>query len=155
MILRKAKPEEAIDCLECVKYSLLWDAYFADDPTPSLVEEEIRQGRVTVALDDEQNCIGFMSIRQEGLFGKFPYLAILSVHERFRNKGVGKKLLQHFEKEGFDKAERLFILCSDFNTKGQRFYKKNGYTECGRISDLFKRGITEHLFVKYKEHISE
>lgn len=151
MNIRKANVEDASDCLHCIENSLLWDAYFKDDPTPKKIEEEIRKGRIRVAVDEQNRAIGFMGITEEACFGKFPYLAILSVHEKWRSRGVGGKLLGHFEKEGFAKENRVFILCSDFNERGRKFYSENGYTECGKIADLFKDGIAEHLFVKYKE----
>ena len=154
MIIRKAKHEEAIECLECVKNSLLWNAYFEDKSSLELIEEDIRQNRITVAITDENRCSGFMGIVAEGCFHKFPYLSILSVHEEYRNNGVGKELLHTGKNEGFKKEDRVFLLCSDFNVKGQMFYKKNGYIECGQIPDLFKNGITEHLFVKYKETVA-
>lgn len=149
MEIRKAVLEDTGACLECVKDSLLWDAYFDADTSITLIEDEIRKNRVHVAINGDNRCIGFMGIMVDGCFGKFSYLSILSVHEAYRNCGVGKELLHFFEHEGFEKENRVFVLCSDFNEKGQRFYKKNGYIECGKIPDLFKPGITEHLFVKY------
>jgi len=150
MKIRRAKIEDAIQCLECVKDSKLWDAYFKDGPTTEKIEEEIQENRITVAVDSEENCIGFMGILENGCFGKFPYLTILSVHKQCRSEGVGRKLLQHFENVGFEKEDRVFLLCSDFNEKGRKFYKENGYEECGKISNLYKKGIAEHFFVKYK-----
>ncbi|MCP3673175.1 MAG: GNAT family N-acetyltransferase [Gammaproteobacteria bacterium] len=151
MKIRKAKVDDAIQCLECVKNSQLWDAYFKDEPTAEKIEEEIRKNGVTVSVDDQDKCIGFMGINETGCFGKFPYLEILCVHENYRNKGIGKELLRHFENLGFEKEDRVFLLCSDFNEKGRKFYKENGYIECGNISDLYKKGIAEYFFVKYKD----
>ncbi len=151
MKIRKAKVEDAPQCLECVKNSQLWDAYFKDDPTTEKIEEEIRKNSITVSVDDQDKCIGFMGINKNGCFGKFPYLEILCIHKDYRNKGIGKELLRHFENVGFEKEDRVFLLCSDFNEKGQKFYQENGYIECGKISDLYKKGITEYFFVKYKD----
>ncbi len=151
MKIRDAKIEDAIQCLECVKESQLWDAYFKDDPTTEKIEEEIIKSRLVVYVDDQDRCIGFMGINEDGCFGKFPYLEIICVHKDYRSKGVGRKLLQHFEEAGFKKEDRVFLLCSDFNDKGRKFYQDNGYTECGKISDLYKKGVAEHFFVKYKD----
>lgn len=151
MVIRKANVDEADQCLECVKNSQLWDAYFKDNPTTEKIEMEIRLGRISVAVNEMNRCIGFMGIIGEGCFGKFPYLAILTVHEEYRSRGVGNSLLEQFEHEGFEKEDRLFILCSDFNRDGQSFYRNRGYSECGKIPDLFKNGVTEHIFVKYRD----
>ncbi len=151
MIIRKATFEDAQGCVDCVRDSQLWDAYFNDEDSIGKIEEEIRKNRVTVAVSEDNQCIGFMSIIEDGCFGDFPYLALLSVHSQYRSSGIGKSLLAFYEKEGFEKAKRVFLLCSDFNKKGVLFYQNNGYEECGQISNLFKKGITEHLFVKYKD----
>jgi ribosomal protein S18 acetylase RimI-like enzyme len=150
MKIRKAKGEDALQCLECVKGPQLWDAYFKDDPSFEKIVEEIQKNRVAVYVDDQDRCIGFMGINEDGCFGKFPYLEILSVHEDYRSKGVGIELLQHFENVGFEKEDRVFLLCRDFNKRGRKFYQENGYTECGKISNLYKNGIAEYFFVKYR-----
>ena len=61
-----------------------------------------------------------------------------------------KQLIHKFEEIGFQKADRVFILVSDFNIKAQTFYKGLGYKKVGKIPNLFKNGISEHLVVKYK-----
>ena len=148
--IKKARIKDALDCMNCVKKSLLWDAYFKDKPDPSSIKEAIRRKEIYVALNQNDKCIGFMGIVENGCFGNFQYLSILSVKKRYRNKEVGKLLLNKFEQMGFKKADRIFVLCSDFNVAAQKFYKRNDYFECGKIRDLFKKGISEHLFVKYK-----
>ncbi len=151
MIIKKANADDTLSCLECVKNSQLWDAYFRDEDSISEIEEEIRKNRVTVAVNNDDQCVGIMSVVDGGCFGTFPYLALLSVHSKYRSSGIGKSLLEFYEKEGFAKANRVFLLCSDFNVRGRLFYQNNGYEECGQISNLYKEGITEHLFVKYKD----
>ncbi len=71
-------------------------------------EEEIQKNRITVAVDDNNKCVGFLGVNENGCFGQFPYLAILSVHEQYRNQGIGKELLEHFENEGFAKENCFF-----------------------------------------------
>lgn len=151
ILIRKAKIEDAQGCLDCVRDSQLWDAYFEVEKSLELIESEIEKGQVYVAINGDGSCVGFMSVNEEGCFRKFPYLAILSVHATYRSKGVGKMLLDEYEAMSFQKENRAFVLCSDFNTRGQAFYMQNGYRECGVIIDLFKVGIAEHLFIKYKE----
>ncbi len=151
MMIRKANGEDVVQCMECIEDSQLWDAYFEEDHTTDTLEKEIQRGRVIVAVDEENRLIGFMGIKESGCFGQFPYLSILAVHKEHRNRGVGKKLLHHFEQCGFEKENRVFLLCSDFNERGHMFYLKNGYAECGVVPDLYKKGIAEHIFVKYKD----
>lgn len=148
--IRLATPLDVYDCINCVKDSQLWDTYFNDDSV-DLTLRFINKKQVYIARDEHNKTVGFMGLIPEGCFGKFPYLAILSVHAKYRGLGIGKQLLEKFESIGFEDCNRTFILCSDFNLKGHNFYKKNGYIECGKIDNLFKEGVAEHLFVKYQE----
>ncbi len=150
VIIKKARIRDAKDCLECIKQSLLWDAYYKDNQSIDLIKEAIKRKEIYIALNSNNTCIGFMGVIEKGCFGNFPYLAILSVHKKYRSKGIGKQLLEKFEKIGLKKADRVFVLCSDFNTQAQKFYKNNEYEECGLIKNLYKNGIAEHLFVKYQ-----
>lgn len=151
MKIRLATNEDARKCLDSVRDSLLWDAYFDEVSSLKMTHELIDKKQIYVAVNENDQCIGFMGIMHEACFGKFPYLAILSVSAEYRNSGIGRQLLDKFESIGFEEDDRLFVLCSDFNVKGRNFYKKNGYVECGKIEKLFKEGITEHLFVKYRK----
>lgn len=149
--IKLAKKSEAGECLDCVRDSLLWDAYFEEDSSLEMTTELIEKKQIYIAQNENGQIVGFMGIMPEGCFRKFPYLAILSISADYRNRGIGKILLDYYEEIGFEMENRLFVLCSDFNERGQAFYKNNGYVECGKIEDLYKEGIAEHLFVKYKE----
>jgi ribosomal protein S18 acetylase RimI-like enzyme len=149
--IQTAKKEHIKDCLDCAKHSELWEAYYKSNP---LVEDNFKKAiikkQISIALNKNDNCVGFMGIINNGCFGKFSYLSVLAVKKRYRSKGVGKQLINKLEEIGFKKADRVFILVSDFNKKAQSFYKRLGYKKVGKISDLFKNGISEHLVVKYK-----
>jgi ribosomal protein S18 acetylase RimI-like enzyme len=110
----------------------------------------ISKKQVYVATNKNDKCIGFMAVINNGCFHKFSYLAILAVMKRYRNKGVGEALVNKFETIGFKRADTVFILVSDFNKTAQKFYRKLGYKKIGNIPDLYKKGISEILLVKYK-----
>lgn len=148
--IRLATPLDVYDCINCVKESQLWDVYFNDDSV-DLVLRFINKKQIYLAKDEHKKTVGFMGIIPEGCFGTFPYLAILSVHAQHRGRGFGKQLLEKFESIGFEDANRCILLCSDFNEQGRKFYKRHGYVKCGKIDNLFKEGVAEHLFVKYQK----
>ena len=114
----------------------------------------IAEKQIHVALNETGNCIGFMGVIHNGCFRKFSYLSLIAVKESHRSKGVGRKLLGTFERIGFEKADRVFLLVSDFNTNAQRFYQRLGYQKVGEIPDLFKTGISEHVMIKYNNQES-
>ena len=146
-----AKKGQARDCLLCVENSDLWDAYFKNNPThEAALEKMISKKQVYVATNKNDKCIGFMGIINNGCFHKFTYLATLAVKKNYRKKGIGEALVSKFETIGFKRADRVFILVSDFNKIAQKFYRKLGYKKVGNIPDLFKAGISENLLVKYR-----
>lgn len=148
--IKKARVKDVDECLNCIKNSSLWDAYFANNRNPNMMKEAIKRKEIFGAYNKNDICIGIMGVVEKGCFGSFNYLSLLSVKSRYRNKGIGKMFLNKFEQNGFTNSDRVFVLCSDFNKDAQRFYMKNGYQECGKIRSLFKIGIDEHMFVKYK-----
>ena len=146
-----AKKGQARDCLLCVENSDLWDAYFKNNPThEAALEKMISKKQVYVATNKNDKCIGFMGIINNGCFHKFTYLVTLAVKKNYRKKGIGEALVSKFETIGFKRADRVFILVSDFNKIAQKFYRKLGYKKVGNIPDLFKAGISENLLVKYR-----
>ena len=149
--IQLAKKGQARDCLSCVKQSELWEAYFKSDVTAvDDIEKMISKKQIYVALNQNSKCIGFMGIIHNGCFRKFSYLSIIAVENSYRSKGVGKELLKKFEETGFKQADRVFLLVSDFNKKAQLLYRKLGYNNVGKIPDLFKKGVSEHVLVKYE-----
>jgi ribosomal protein S18 acetylase RimI-like enzyme len=151
MKIQTVKKGQAHDCLLCVKSSDLWDAYFKSNPShESTIEDAISKNQVCVAINKNEKCVGFMEIIKNGCFRKFSYLSLIAVKKRYRNKGVGKALVNKFETIGFKNADRVFILVSAFNKTAQKFYRKLGYKKVGNIPDLYKNGVSENLLVKYR-----
>ena len=145
-----AQKGQTRDCLLCVKSSELWDAYFKNNPGhEAAFEKMISKKQIYVATNRNDKCVGFMGVINNGCFYKFSYLATLAVKKRYRSKGIGTALVNKFETIGFKKADRVFILVSDFNKKAQKFYRKLGYKKVGNIPDLFKAGVSENVLVKY------
>ncbi len=146
-----AEKGQARDCLFCVKHSELWETYFKSNAAAieNDIEEMISKKQVYVALNKDNECIGFMGVIHNGCFRKFSYLALIAVESSYRNKGVGKELIQRFEEIGFKQTDRVFLLVGDFNKKAQLLYRRLGYKKVGEIPDLFKRGISEYVLVKY------
>jgi len=66
----------------------------------------------------------------------------------FRNLGIGKKLLKHFEETNSKTSLKLFLVVAEFNPKAKRLYQSIGYKEVGIVPNLYKRGVTECLMMK-------
>jgi ribosomal protein S18 acetylase RimI-like enzyme len=149
--IRFAEKGQARDCLSCVKNSELWETYFKSNASAvNDIEEMISKKQIYIALNQKNECIGFMGVIHNGCFHKFSYLSLIAVENGYRNKGIGKQLLTKFEEMGFKQADKVFLLVSGFNHKAQLLYKKIGYKKVGKIPDLFKKGVSEHVLVKCK-----
>ena len=102
-----------------------------------------------IAYDDSGKPVGAMKVVLRGFCGLYPYLSLIGVHADCRGMGVGKFLMDQLERMTRDSgAKRVTLMVSDFNDGAQRFYKRLGYYELGRLPDAAKEGITELLMVK-------
>ena len=80
-----------------------------------------------------EECVGFTYIIPKSAFHSFPYLHIIAVKEEYRNKGIGKALLDYSEKIAYEMADKFFLVVADYNPDAKRFYERNGYQQVGEI----------------------
>lgn len=140
------------DCEEALTNSELGIRYFSKEGSARrALEEGFTKGEIYVALDNNQNCKGFIWIILAGIFHSFPYLHIVAVKKESRKHGVGKKLLKFFEEICFKDYSKLFLVVADFNPDAKMLYERIGYIEVGTIPNLYREGITEHLMMKSRE----
>jgi len=145
----KAENRHLIDCEAALLKSELGRVYFAEeDKAIKDLSEGISKGEIFVAINKEDICLGFVWAILNGAFHSFPYLHIIAVKEEFRNLGIGKKLLKHFEKVTCKTYSKLFLVVAEFNPKAKQLYQGIGYTEVGIIPNLYKTGVTECLMMK-------
>lgn len=104
----------------------------------------LERGDLLLVIDTERPARGFAWCLPTGMFGAFPYLKRIGVDPAVTGAGLGGLLLQEIERRLIETGRReLFLLVSDFNTGAQRFYRRNGYQEIGRLPDLAVSGIDE------------
>ena len=136
------------DCMDALSRSVLGEKYFS---SPGSAENAILEGicqvNMYVALIGEV-CVGFTYIIPKGAFHSFPYLHIIAIKEEYRDRGIGKALLEYSERIASEMADKLFLVAADYNPDAKRFYERNGYQQVGEISNLYRQGITEYLMVK-------
>ena len=136
------------DCRDALCRSALGEKYFSSPGSAeNAIREGLRQGNLYVALIGEE-CVGFIYIIPKGAFHGFPYLHIIAVKEEYRDRGIGKALLDYSENIASEMADKLFLVVADFNPDAKRFYERNGYQQVGEIPNLYRSGITEYLMTK-------
>ena len=76
------------------------------------------------------------------------YIAALAVHTDWRGRGVGSKLLRFAEERILRDSPNVFLCVSSFNANARRFYERQGYTQCGELTDFIIPGASEILMRK-------
>ena len=97
---------------------------------------------------DESAVLGLMWCMAGAGFAHGTYLRYLAVLDGAQGRGVGLALLRAFEAWGTSSppAGGWFLLCSDFNTRAQSFYRRQGYRHIGSLPNFVRSGIVEEIF---------
>lgn len=76
------------------------------------------------------------------------YIAGLAVHQDWRNRGVGTRLMRFAEERILRDSPNVFLCVSSFNPNARRFYERLGFTQCGELKELIVAGHSEILMRK-------
>ena len=147
----KGKLDYIDDCEEALVKSELGLRYFSKEGSArKALEEGFGKDQIYIAMDSNNNCMGFIWYILGGIFHSFPYLHIIAVKKESRNLGIGKKLLKFFEDICFREYTKVFLVVADFNPGSKMLYKKIGYIEVGSVPNLYREGITEYIMMKLR-----
>lgn len=96
-----------------------------------------------------EDAAGFAWYIPRAGFGLSGYLKLLGVAPEARGHGVGAALLAHTEQRTIaDGQDDLILLVSAFNEAAQRFYRRYGYREVGRLEGYVAPDIDELIYRK-------
>lgn len=137
------------DCEGALVNSELGRRYFSQKGSArKSLEEGFCKEEIYVAIDNDNNCKGFVWVITNGVFHSFPYIHIIAAKSENRGQGIGKLLLKFVENECFEKYSKIFLVVAEFNPNAKILYEKVGYIQVGTIPSLYREGITEHLMMK-------
>ncbi|GFZ29807.1 hypothetical protein CSC2_03330 [Clostridium zeae] len=148
--IKKGDVNHSDDCYEALIKSEIGEAYFKSFDAKKILLGGLKNKEIDVALDIEGNCLGFIWYERYGAFGIHTYLHIIAVKQEFRGKGIGRKLIEQFEENTFNKDSMIFLMVADFNKDAKKLYEKIGYEQVGIIPSFYRKGINEHLMMKTK-----
>jgi diamine N-acetyltransferase len=78
-----------------------------------------------------------------------PYIRFLALLPPFQRRGIGSALLAWLEQEARGRQERnLWVVASQINADGIRFYERHGFVLAATLDDLAYDGRVELLFRK-------
>jgi ribosomal protein S18 acetylase RimI-like enzyme len=149
-VLRAMEPEDIPCIAEWMVGDDLWRRYGLSRETIAAdFERGLDHGDLIFVIDASVPACGFAWCLPNGMFGAFPYLKRFAVDPAHAGQGLGGLLLDHLEQALLAGQRReLFLLVSDFNFAAQRFYRRHGYEEIGRVPELVLPGVAELIFRK-------
>ena len=155
MAIVKAEPVDIEQCVDLLFIPEIGQLYY---PKRELLKEEIKKSintnEIFVEKSVQDSMIqGVICYQCAGLFHTFPYLHMIAVRNECRHQGVGARLMDYFEQDTLHRGRnrmrtKAFLIVSDRNVPAQQFYLSRGYEEVGRFENLFRKSVTEKLFMK-------
>ncbi|MGB4204663.1 MAG: GNAT family N-acetyltransferase [Bacteroidales bacterium] len=155
MIIRtNVKPEDIENVREIVTSTRFFHDYEIDVAI-ELVRETLNKGSdsgynfIFVELDNKivaYSCFGLIPCTQSSYD-----LYWIAVHNNYRNKGIGKKLLAQTEKFILDAGGTAVYAetsSQELYEPTRRFYIFNNYNEEARLKDYYKQGDDKIVYSK-------
>ena len=150
IVIKQAEEKHIIHCINILQNSELGIVYFSDyKKAADLLLHALAQQGLFVALNENDDCLGFMYFMPKGVFGSYPYLHIIAVKEEYRNLGIGKQLIKYFEENSSNySSTKYFLTVDDFNPQARKLYESLGSQRVGELKDFYKDGITSYIMMK-------
>jgi len=133
-------------CASLMMRSSPWDKlYFSKEQC----EADLSRPEISVhsAARSDGTMLGFLASMANGI-GFEPMIEYLCVDARFRNNGIGTRLIEHFEEALFPTADNLYLFVSDINPDAIRLYVRLGYLPVGAFPNFNLEMQTEFLHRK-------
>ncbi|MCF2670937.1 MAG: GNAT family N-acetyltransferase [Butyricicoccus sp.] len=149
--IRPGDPARLEDYVDVMRDSALFDHYYAPDESVlrGVLTDALARGALLTAENSSGEAVGLMQCDWYGMFGAWPYLALLGVKKGWRGMGVGHKLLAAFERVSREMgARQMFICVSGFNPRARALYTSQGYRRVAQIPALYRDDVTENVLMK-------
>ncbi|MDF1537638.1 MAG: GNAT family N-acetyltransferase [Candidatus Thorarchaeota archaeon] len=113
--------------------------------TDDLLKQVIQNNWVYV-VEVEDEIVGYA--RLEFIWLNVPYLALITLEEEHRGKGIGTAMIERISQDLVTQGKTSLYTSSEvMEPKPQMFHRKCGFRECGIIAGM-NDGIGEIFFVK-------
>lgn len=150
MKLEFCREEDIKEVIELLNSTEIGEVYFGNniEKIGFAVRREYEKNCILIARNVNNAIVGTLIHDVKGAFGKYPYLHMLAVSPAFQNQGIGRNMLELYEKERLESDEKLFLLVAEWNEGAKRLYERIGYKELGRINGFYKKDQVEILMIK-------
>ncbi|EKS4345610.1 GNAT family N-acetyltransferase [Clostridium sporogenes] len=96
-----------------------------------LIKNKLKEKEIMIAKDQDNKIIGWL--RYSYFWDNTPFMNMLYLNENYRNKRIGKKLVEFWETEMKSKGYELVMTSTLSNEQAQHFYRKLGYKDAGSL----------------------
>jgi len=146
--IETATRESLEACYKMLMNSKLGEIYFSERDPAKFLARAIDSQEISVAINNENQTIGFIWVELNGTFGKYPYLHLIVVADNYRGQGIGQKLISYFEDVITADYNKVFLMVADFNQRAKKLYESLNYKEVGLLPDFVIDGVDEYLMMK-------
>ncbi|MDD6794783.1 MAG: GNAT family N-acetyltransferase [Clostridiaceae bacterium] len=101
-------------------------------------------GKIQIGIKDGEKLIAGVDACMTDF--KILYVSTVFVDEKYRRKGIGKKLLNEVEKRALKLGANI-IRIDTYDWQGRDFYRALGYEEAGSYENK-EDGFSEYFFLK-------
>jgi len=152
LLIRPALSEDLEDVAVIMAGSPAW-AEFGMDKTRALAMLQDADDDIYIA-EFNKEVVGCITLRTNGFGNIGAYILILAVKESYRSQKIGAALVDHAADIARQHIPNLFLVCSMFNARAQKFYEQNGFVQAGLLKDLYVKGHDEILYRKMLDTVS-
>ncbi len=143
-IRRLSTKDDAERCARMMSSSEPWITLQRDyDKSLEILQKPDREAYLAFRRDE---LLGFLILNMSGPFAG--YIQSICVEPAKRSTGIGPELMRFAEDRIFRGSPNVFLCCSSFNPRSQRFYEKLGYEVIGELKDFILVGASEILMRK-------
>ena len=93
------------------------------------ISENKIENKEVYIVEENGKIIGWL--RYNLFWDSVPFMNMIYFLEGYRKKGIGKKLVKHWEKDMKNKGYNNVLTSTQSNEEAQHFYRKIGYKEIG------------------------
>jgi ribosomal protein S18 acetylase RimI-like enzyme len=138
--------DEVRACARIMASSEPWVTLRRDyDASLEILRDPSREVYVAVRAESSY-VVGFVILIMRGAF--IGYVQTIAVHEGWRGRGLGSRLIAFAESRIFRESPNVFICASSFNERARALYDRLGYEIVGELRDYVVRGHSEWLLRK-------
>lgn len=110
---------------------------------PHVLTQLVDDGRALV-LEEDGELKGWL--RWSLFWDELPFLNMLFLLEEYRDRGLGSKLLEHWERSMCAAGHSRVLTSTVSDERSQQLYRRRGYVDCGVL--LLPGEVAELLLTK-------